>query len=75
MVPWLCAAAYAACDRWPYIWADMASGGQRLRTWVDEAGGWILAIVQRPRRWGWYPMEGEPPPVVSDDVKIPHCDD
>jgi transposase len=42
--------------------------GQRLRTWVADACGWILDIVQRPRRWGWYPLDVEPPPMPAFTV-------
>jgi transposase len=62
------AAAYEVCDRLQCIWADMASRGQRLRTWVAEECGWILEIVQRPRRWGWYPIDVEPPPMPAFTV-------
>ena len=34
--------------------ADMAYRGQRLRTWVERVR-LDLEIVERPRRWGWYP--------------------
>jgi putative transposase len=40
----------------------MASRGQPLRTWVAETCGWRLDSVERPRRWGRYPMDVEPPP-------------
>jgi putative transposase len=66
--PWLLAAAYEACDRLRWIWADMAYRGQQLRTWVEQECGWILEIVQRPRRWGWYPIEVEPPPMPAFTV-------
>jgi transposase len=68
MAPWLLAAAYAACERLRHLWADMASRGQRLRTWVEQACGWPLEIVERPRRWGWYPVEVEPPPMPAFTV-------
>jgi transposase len=68
MGPWLLAAAYAAFDRVQHLWADMASRGQRLRTWVEEACGWTLEIVERPRRWGWYPIDVEPPPMPAFTV-------
>jgi putative transposase len=48
--PWLLAATYEVCDRPQHIWADMAYRGQRLRTWVEDECGWILDIVQPPRR-------------------------
>jgi transposase len=63
--PWLLAAAYEACDRRPCLWAEMAYRGQRLRTWVEEACGWSLDIVPRPRRWGWSPIGVEPPPMPA----------
>jgi transposase len=72
MAPWLLAAAYEACDRRRYIWADMASRGQQLRTWVAEECGWVLEIVQRPRRWGWSPMDVEPPPLPAFTVLPRH---
>ncbi len=65
MAPWLFAAAYQAFDRWQHIWADMASRGQQLRAWVTEPCGWTLAIVERPRRWGWYPIGVDPPPLPA----------
>jgi putative transposase len=65
MAPWVFAAADAAFGRWPHSWADMASRGQQLRTWVAEACGWGLEIVKRPRRWGWYPSDVEPPPLPA----------
>jgi putative transposase len=68
MAPWLLATAYEACDRLERIWADMAYRGQRLRTWVEEACGWLLDSVQRPRRWGWYPLDVEPPPMPAFTV-------
>ena len=68
MAPWLLAKAYAACERLPHIWAAMASRGQRLRTWVAEACGWSLEIVERPRRWGWYPIAVKPPPMPAFTV-------
>jgi transposase len=68
MAPWLFAAAYAACERLQHVRADMAYRGQRLRTWVTEECGWTLEIVERPRRWGRYPVGVEPPPVPAFTV-------
>jgi transposase len=68
MAPWLLAAAYEAFDRLQHIWADMAYRGQRLRTWVEDACGCTLEIVERPRRWGWYPIDVEPPPMPAFTV-------
>jgi transposase len=56
------------CERWRHIWADRADRGQRLRAWIAEEGGWPLEIVERPRRWGWYPIDVEPPPMPAFTV-------
>jgi putative transposase len=68
MAPWLLAAVYGICTRLQHIWADMAYRGQRLRTWVEEECGWTLEIVERPRRWGRYPIDVEPPPIPAFTV-------
>jgi putative transposase len=68
MAPWLLAAVSELCTRLRHIWADMASRGQRLHTWVEDACGWPLERVERPRRWGWYPVDVEPPPVPAFTV-------
>ena len=43
------------------LWADMGYRGQ-VRQWIHTTLGWEVEIVQRPRRWGWYPADVEPPP-------------
>ena len=43
------------------IWADMGYRGERLRQWILATTDWELEIVQKPRRWGWYPEDVEPP--------------
>jgi putative transposase len=68
MAPWLLAAASEVCHRLQHIWADRAYRGQRLRTWIEEACGCSLEIVQRPSRWGWYPIDVEPPPMPAFTV-------
>jgi putative transposase len=68
MAPWLLAAAHEAFNRLHHIWVDMAYRGQRLRTWMEDEWGWTLEIVERPRRWGWYPIDVEPPPVPAFTV-------
>ena len=51
MAPWLLATVYELCTRLRHIWADMASRGQRLRTWVEDACGWTLEVVERTIAW------------------------
>jgi hypothetical protein len=55
MAPWLLAAAYAACERWPHIWADMAYRGQPRCAWVAQACGGTLESV-KPRRGGCWSL-------------------
>ena len=68
MAPWLFAAAYAVFDRLRHSWADMAYRGQQLRAGVTAQCGWTLEIVERPRRWGRYPVDVEPPPMPAFTV-------
>jgi putative transposase len=68
MAPWVLAAAHESCERLQHIWADMAYRGRQLRTWVEDECGWTLEVVERPRRWGWYPVDVEPPPVPAFTV-------
>jgi putative transposase len=41
----------------------MAYRSHALRMWLAAAWGGGLEIVQRPRRWGRYPVDVEPPPM------------
>jgi putative transposase len=50
------------------IWVDKGARGQRRRRWGAEEGGWTLEIVERPRRWGWYPIAVELPPMPAFTV-------
>jgi putative transposase len=68
MAPWLLTAASEISERLQHIWADMVYRGQPLRTWVAKECGWILEIVERPRRWGWYPIDVEPSPMLAFTV-------
>jgi putative transposase len=52
-------------------WADMAYRSHALRRWLAEAWGGSVEIVQRPRRWGRYPIEVEPPSMPAFTV-LPH---
>lgn len=50
------------------VWADMAYRGERLREWILVNTDWELEIVKKPRRWGWYPIDVEPPPMPAFTV-------
>jgi putative transposase len=56
------AAAFATDPQLPRLWADMAYRIHALRLWLAAHWGGSLEIVQRPRRWGRYPVDVEPPP-------------
>ena len=56
------------CPRLKLIWADMGYRGAELKNWIEQDCGWKLEIVTRPRRWGWYPEDVEPPPIPAFTV-------
>lgn len=55
-------------QRLKLIWADMGYRGADLKHWIEQVCKWKLEIVQRPRRWGWYPEDVEPPPMAAFTV-------
>jgi transposase len=61
-------AAYGVCGRLKLIWADMGYRGERLKAWIEQECEWKLEIVQRPRKWRWYPKDVEPEPVPAFTV-------
>jgi transposase len=61
-------AAYGLCDRLQLIWADMGYRGEKLKAWVEQELEWKMEIVQRPRKWGWYPKDVEPEPMPAFTV-------
>ncbi len=61
-------AVLGICHRLKLIWADMGYRGEQLKIWVEQVCRWKLEIVQRPRRWGWYPVDVEPPPMPAFTV-------
>jgi putative transposase len=63
--PRLLAAACATSTQLPRLWADMASRSHALRLWLAAHWSGGLEIVQRPRRWGRYPADVEPPPMPA----------
>lgn len=52
------------------IWMDLGYRGQPLREWFGEHA-LQQEIVQKPRRWGRYPIDVEPPPMPAFTV-LPH---
>jgi hypothetical protein len=51
---------------WPLAIVD--GHCERLHTWVEEPYDWPVEIVERPRLWGWYPIDVEPPPMPAFTV-------
>ena len=49
------------------VWVDMGYRGKVL-DWIREHLGWRVEVVQKPRRWGWYPIDVEPPPMPAFTV-------
>lgn len=46
------------------LWADMGYRG-RICEWLHTHLGWQVEIVQRPRKWGRYPVDVAPPPMPA----------
>ncbi len=61
-------AADGVCDRLKLIWADMGYRGSKLKAWIEQELEWKIEIVQRPRKWGWYPKDVEPEPMPAFTV-------
>ena len=49
------------------LFADMAYQG--LGPWLEEQLGWRLAIVKRPSRWVWAPVD-QPPPTMRAGFQV-----
>ncbi len=58
----LLAEAAAACPRLQHLWVDAGYQGPCV-TWIEATLGWQVAVVRKPRRWGWYPAGVAPPPL------------
>lgn len=58
----------AISHRLKKIRADMGYRGEKLRQWVSANTDRELEIVNKPRRWGWYPVDVEPPPMPAFTV-------
>lgn len=50
-----------------YVWADMGYRGQVLG-WISAHWGWRVEVVKKPRRWDWYPIDVESPPMPAFTV-------
>jgi transposase len=61
-------AAYGVCERLKLIWADMGYRGERLKTWIEQEFEWKMEIVKGPSKWGRYPIDVEPEPVLRFTV-------
>jgi putative transposase len=60
----LLASARRALPQVQHIWADMGYRGKGVK-WITERLGWTVEIVNRPRKWGWYPVDVEPEPLPA----------
>lgn len=61
-------AVHLLSQRLKLIWADMGYRGKQLKEWIEQACEWRMEIVQRPRKWGWYPQDVEPEPLPAFTV-------
>lgn len=60
----LLASAKRALPQVRHVWADMGYRGKAVK-WITERLGWTVEIVNRPRKWGWYPVDVEPEPLPA----------
>ena len=50
------------------MWLDAGYQGQEWLAWVEATLGWTVELVRKPSRWGWYPVDVEPPPLPAFTV-------
>lgn len=53
-----------AFPRLQHIWADMGYRGRAVE-WIKAQLGWTVEVVQRPSKWGRYPVDVEPEPMPA----------
>ena len=59
-----------ALPRLRHLWVDTAYQGS-FKEWVERTVGWTVAVVRRPRRWGWVGPGQEPPAVPPGFQVLP----
>lgn len=52
------------------IWVDAAYQGP-CATWITETLGWDVEVVRKPRKWIWWPVDQEPPPMPAGFQVLP----
>lgn len=53
-----------------HLWVDTAYQGH-FKDWVEQALGWTVTVVRKPRRWVWVPPGGEPPELPRGFQVLP----
>lgn len=53
-----------------HVWVDAAYRGRAV-IWLQQALGWSVEVVQKPRHRGWYPVAVEPPPMPTGFRVLP----
>jgi putative transposase len=53
--------------RMKLMWADQGYNGD-FKRWVAQHKGWEVELVKKPRRWGRYPIDVEPPEMPAFTV-------
>jgi transposase len=59
-----------AAEKLPKMWADRGYNG-KIGEWMKEWLGWMLEIVELPRRWVRVPPREEPPPYPRGFMMLP----
>jgi putative transposase len=63
----LLASITASCPNVRHCWVDMGYRGKVLE-WIKQQLGWTVEVVKRPSKWGRYPVEVAPPPMLAFTV-------
>ncbi len=52
----------AQFPRLAHLWVDAGYQGSCVG-WIEATLRWTVAVVRKPRRWVWWPVDSEPPPM------------
>jgi len=53
-----------------HLWLDAGYQGPTV-TWIEQELGLSVSVVRKPRRWGWWPADQEPPPIPAGFPVLP----
>jgi putative transposase len=60
----------ARFPRLAHLWVDAGYAGRAVR-WIEQRLGLTVTVVRRRRRWVWWPVDQEPPPLPTGFELLP----